>query len=198
MSKFYEELKQINEGSTQRNLPYSESEVRLVDDHEEFANAMKSANDKRDFDSHQLYIISPAEAKEILDEGGKLFMTNDGKAGAYVKADGYMGGLFKDPTVNRKEAAKVLQKVRIEAGGYFFDAFATHLEDIYVDNGFRPLLRMDFDEKQAPDGWEETNLSTKPDIVFFVYDPSYDSKVGDGDRIEDFDEGYEKSKNYKR
>ena len=43
-----------------------------------------------------------------------------------------MGGLFKDPTANRSEAAKVLQEVRVKSGGKFFDAFATHLEDIYV------------------------------------------------------------------
>ena len=63
-------------------------------------------------------------------------MTKDGKAGAYVEADGYMGGLFKNPESDLKSVAKVLQEARIEIGGKYFDAYGTKLEDIYIKNGF--------------------------------------------------------------
>ena len=195
----------INESVVASHLPYTDQEVVMVDNYKEFADALKRSNEKRKEmgtdDSLQLYQPSQDEVKQILDEGGKLFMTSDGYAGAYVKHDGYMGGLFKDPTVNRKNAAKVLQKARIEAGGSFFDAFGypTNLESIYIKNGFRPLIRMDFNEAFAPEGWDSpsSSLASKPDNVFYVYDPTYKAKIGEGERNNDYDEGYEIAKNYK-
>lgn len=195
MSKFYTILEKINK---EEISPYTSEEVYQVDDVELFINALKTAQDKRTEDSLQLYMPSEHEIRDIVNGGGSLFMTNDGLAGAYVKYDGYMGGLFKDPSSKRSQASKVLQKARIEAGGRFFDAFATYLEPLYVKNGFRPLYRMDFDVDQAPTGWEDTNLRDKPDNVFFVYDPYGDYKVGDGEILNDFEKAYELSKNYQK
>jgi hypothetical protein len=56
---------------------------------------------------------------------------------------------------------------------------------------------MPFDPDMAPKGWENTTLASKPDNVFFVYDPDYKAKVGEGETITDFDEAYEMAKNYK-
>ena len=138
MSKFYTILEKINK---EEISPYTSEEVYQVDDVELFINALKTAQDKRTEDSLQLYMPSEHEIRDIVNGGGSLFMTNDGLAGAYVKYDGYMGGLFKDPSSKRSQASKVLQKARIEAGGRFFDAFATYLEPLYVKNGVRPSLR---------------------------------------------------------
>ena len=175
---------------------YTKEEVVETNDAKLFAESQKNANSKRTKDSLQVEILSEEDAQQILDEGGKLFMTNDGKAGAYVKADGYMGGLFKDPTSDKAEAAKILQEVRIEAGGKFFDAFGTHLEDIYIKNGFRPVVRMDFNEEFAPKDWEKTNLKDRPDNVFFVYDPNYKAEKGEGIRNNDYGQAYNIAKKY--
>jgi hypothetical protein len=146
----------------------------------------------------QVSDVSQEEADQIVAEGGKIFMTEDGLAGAYVKKDGYMGGLFKSPKATYKEVAKLLQQARIKVGGKFMDAYATELERIYVKNGFRPIARMKFNEEYAPEGWDAPGsaLAGKPDVVFFAYDPDGKYKIGDGEYVEDYDAAYEMAKNF--
>ena len=183
---------------------YKPEEVKETTDTAAFAASQQEAIAQRVEDKLQVTPVTQEDAQAIVDEGGKLFMTEDGKAGAYVKKDGYMGGLFKQPGADRTQAAKVLQDARIEAGGKFFDAFGinvdsgkgTNLEDIYIKNGFRPIARMTFNPEFAPKGWEKTNLKNRPDNVFFVYDPGYKATKGEGQRIEDYDQAYELAKNF--
>ncbi|MGA1740160.1 MAG: hypothetical protein ACO393_04815, partial [Methylophilaceae bacterium] len=183
---------------------YKLEEVKETTDAAAFAASQAEAIAQRKDDKLQVTPLTQQDAQKILDEGGKLFMTEDGKAGAYVTADGYMGGLFKQPGANRTQAAKVLQEARIKAGGKFFDAFGintesgkgTTLEDIYIKNGFRPVARMTFNPEFAPKGWEKTNLKNRPDNVFFVYDPTYKATKGEGQRIEDYDQAYDLAKNF--
>jgi hypothetical protein len=184
---------------------YTTEDIVESTDAKAFAEAQSSALSQRTDTKLQVDPTSEQDAQKIIDEGGKLFLTSDGKAGAYVTADGYMGGLFKDPNSDKNQASKALQEVRTKAGGKFFDAFGinpetgdgTTLEEIYVKNGFRPVARMPFDPDMAPKGWENTTLASKPDNVFFVYDPDYKAKVGEGETITDFDKAYEMAKNYK-
>ncbi len=186
----------LKDVETTKKEPYTEKDVVETTDAKAFAKAQVSAIEKRKDDKLQVTLLTEQDAQKIIDDGGQLFMTEDGKAGAYVTKDGYMGGLFKDPTVNRSAAAKILQKVRIDAGGKFFDAFATYLEPLYIKNGFRPVVRMTFNEEFAPPGWKKTNLKSKPDNVFFVFDPDYKAKKGEGVRIEDYDKAYDTAKNF--
>jgi hypothetical protein len=118
----------------------------------------------------QVDLLTEEDAKKIVDEGGKLFMTKDGKSGAYVKADGYMGGLFKNPESELKNVSKVLQEARL--------------------NGFKPVARVKFDESMAPKGWdaETSPLKNKPDLVFFAYDPKSKNKKGEGEYFDTYDE----------
>ena len=146
----------------------------------------------------QVSDVSKEEADAILAEGGKIFMTEDGMAGAYVKKDGYMGGLFKNPKAKISEVGKVLQQARVAVGGKFMDAYATKLEDIYIKNGFRPVARMKFNPEYAPKGWDAPGspLANQPDVVFFAYDPEGKYSKGDGQYVEDYDAAYEMAKNF--
>lgn len=147
----------------------------------------------------QVSDVSQDEAQKIIDEGGKLFITEDNMSGGYVKPDGYMGGLFKNPKSALKSVSKVLQQARMKVGGKFFDAFATKLEDIYIENGFRPVARLKFNEAYAPEGWDSPGsvLKDKPDVVFFAYDPDGTYAKGEGEMFTDYDEAYEFAKNHK-
>jgi hypothetical protein len=195
---------EVRELGVEEQTAYKPEEVKETSDVNAFADSQAEAIAQRKDDKLQVTPLTKDDAQKIIDEGGKLFITDDGKAGAYVTADGYMGGLFKQPDANRTQAAKVLQDARIQAGGKFFDAFGinvetgkgTTLEDIYIKNGFRPIVRMTFNPEVAPEGWENTNLKNRPDNVFFVYDPNYEAKKGEGQRIEDYDQAYEIAKNY--
>lgn len=170
---------------------------------EDYANSMSTAIEGMSKTKNKINLqvdpVTTEDAKNIVEEGGKLFMTKDGKSGAYVKADGYMGGLFKDPSSNLSEVGKVLQQARVEAGGKYFDAYGTKLEDIYIKNGFVPVARVPFNEEFAPEGWDakDSPLKDKPDVVFFAYDPNNKVTKGGGEVVTDYNTGLEAAKNYK-
>ncbi len=161
---------------------------------EEYVNAMSRAfevaKERGDKKFLQVTQVDLETAQSIVDGGGKLFVSEDGSAGAYVKGDGYMGGLFKSPDSELKGVSRPLQQVRRENGGTFFDAYGTDLERQYVQNGFRPVARVPFNEEYAPEGWndEDSPLKDKPDVVFFA--PGR-GKVGEGEVVSDYDAGME-------
>ena len=187
--------------------PVNNKPVYTRDDIEEVTNAKRyseamtfaieemkkapSVNNK----SLQVDLIPETKAQEILDSGGRIFMSKDNMVGGYVLPNGYMGGLFKNPLTTKNRAALPLQQARIEVGGRFFDSYDLN-EDTYLKNGFRPLVRMDFNEEYAPENWEETSLVSRPDNVFFVYDPTYKATKGEGDRINDYTEAFSFVTNY--
>jgi|DEB0MinimDraft_6_1074348.scaffolds.fasta_scaffold00455_4 hypothetical protein len=159
---------------------------------EEYVNAMSRAfevaKERGDKKFLQVSQVDLETAQSIVDGGGKLFVSEDGSAGAYVKGDGYMGGLFKSPDSELKGVSRPLQQVRRENGGTFFDAYGTDLERQYVQNGFRPVARIPFNEEYAPEGWNDADspLKDKPDVVFFT--PGR-GKVGEGEVVSDYDAG---------
>lgn len=152
------------------------------------ARAFDVANERGDKKFLQLTQVDLETAQSIVNGGGKLFVTDDGSAGAYVKSDGYMGGLFKSPDSELKGVSRPLQQVRRENGGTFFDAYGTDLERQYVQNGFKPVARIPFNEEYAPEGWndEDSPLKDRPDVVFFTPGKG---NVGDGKVVSEYDAG---------
>lgn len=193
MSKFINTIQKVTESI---GGAYKESDFESTTDVDRFVAAQAAAMSKRTTDRNQVDILTPEGAQSILDGGGYLFIATDDSAGSFVKGDGYMGGLFKDPTSGKSGASKVLQKIRRDHGGKFFDAYATHLEDIYIKNGYKPVARLDFVSDYAPSGWDDegSSLASKPDVAFFVYDPSSGAVKGDGVRMDDWDKAYDLAK----
>ena len=169
-------------------------DIEEVTDAARYANAMAKATERMRELKNKMFLqvdpITVESAQNIIDEGGKLFMSKDGLAGAYVKADGYMGGLFKNPDSQLKIVSSPLQTARARNGGKFYDAFATKLEELYVGNGWKPVARLDFNPEFAPEGWDDADspLRVQPDVVFFV---KGEGKVGEGARMTDYMEAYE-------
>lgn len=143
----------------------------------------------------QVTLLSEDDLNEIVSAGGRMFMSNDGMSGGYVMPDGYMGGLFKNPDSELKGMSKPMQQVRKAAGGKFFDAFATKLETMYIENGYKPVGRLDFNEEYAPEGWNDPDspLKDKPDVVFFIEGDG--GKPGDGVRIDEYMDAYNAASN---
>tara|TARA_R110000803_G_scaffold16197_8_gene44491 strand:+ start:1146 stop:8096 length:6951 start_codon:yes stop_codon:yes gene_type:complete len=195
----------VEEVKKPKKPAYKQEEVEETTDAKKYSSAMAVAMEGRKEESMQVDLVDEKGAQQILDDGGKIFMTKDGKSGGYVTKDGYMGGLFKDPTAGRSEAAKVLQAARTQAGGKFTDAYTTNpetgkgtkLEATYIENGFKPVARIPFNEEYAKEGWKETTLKHKPDVVFFAYDPAGKQKEGDGVVMDDYDAAKVLAKNYK-
>ena len=173
-------------------------DVEEVTDASRYAEAMAAAiNRDKELGRNLMIQVSPLTTEDVqkmLDDGAKLFMTRDGLAGAYVTADGYMGGLFKNADSELGRVSVPLQDVRRAAGGKFFDAYATRLENMYVDNGFKPVARLDFNPDFAPEGWdaETSPLKDQPDVVFFV---DGEGKVGEGIRMEEYQNAFDYASN---
>ena len=135
-----------------------------------YAKAMKAAKYSRGDSGALVDTVSALEVKRIQDEGGKVYLSKDGMAGGFVKADGEMGGLFGN-AAGKSGAAKILQEMRINDGGKYFNSFAQN-NDRYVKNGWKPVSRIKFDESQAPKNWKDNaELAKKPDVIFYAYDP---------------------------
>ena len=168
-------------------------DVEEVTDAGRWAAAMAEATDRMRELKRKMFLqvdaLTEADAQKIIDDGGKLFMTKDGLGGAYLKANGYMGGLFKNPDSQLKAISGPLQTIRAREGGKFYDAFATMLEEIYVNNGWKPVARLDFNEEFAPEGWNDPDspLRDKPDVVFFI---KGEGTVGGGIRMADYDAAF--------
>jgi len=173
-------------------------DVEEVTDASRYADAMAAAIERdKELGRNLMIQVSPLTTEDVqkmLDDGAKLFMTRDGLAGAYVTADGYMGGLFKNADSQLGRVSVPLQDVRRAAGGKFFDAYATKLENMYVDNGFKPVARLDFNPDFAPEGWdaETSPLKDQPDVVFFV---DGKGKVGDGIRMNEYQNAFDYASN---
>lgn len=180
--------------------PYQSKDIVVSNDAIKYSKAQNKAFDTREDGGIQADRITEEKAQEIVDDGGKIIMTKDGKAGGYVKSDGYIGGLFKDPSSEHSKAGKVLQDARIKEGGKFTEVLGKNLEDQYIKNGFRPVYRIPFDEKYAPEGWKDNkHLKDKPDNVFMVYDPEGVYKSGDGETISGenaYDSAYNKARDF--
>tara|TARA_R110002074_G_scaffold160473_1_gene317983 strand:- start:11449 stop:21243 length:9795 start_codon:yes stop_codon:yes gene_type:complete len=168
-------------------------DVEQITDASKFSAAMAEATERMMELKNKVFLqvdtLTTEDVQEILDEGGQLFMTKDGLAGAYLKADGYMGGLFKNPDSGFKLVSSPLQNTRERNGGKFYDAFGTGLEELYINNGWRPVARLDFNPEFAPEGWDDSNspLKDQPDVVFFV---KGEGVIGEGIRLTDYDEAY--------
>ena len=95
-------------------------DVEEVTDAGRWAAAMAEATDRMKELKQKMFLqvtaMTEAEAQKILDDGGKLFMTKDGLGGAYLKADGYMGGLVQKPRLtaqsNQRSASGYQSKRR--------------------------------------------------------------------------------------
>ncbi|MCW4027632.1 MAG: hypothetical protein NWE76_09140 [Candidatus Bathyarchaeota archaeon] len=86
-----------------------------------------------------------------------------------------------------KKAAAAMLDLAKEKGGKYMDAYATKLEEIYVEAGFKPVSRVDFNSEFAPDGWDADNspLKGEPDVVFFTLG---EGKIGEGKKVESYDD----------
>ena len=189
-------------GYTPQGSRIGEADIRVISEKDNYGMWRNlSSRYKANTEAHvrmttgaenQVTELSEEEVSKLFDEGAK-FVTADAlgvNAIGYVTADGYIGGLSKNPEgVGRGVQAALLGK-RVELGGTHLECFATYLEGNNIREGFVPVARIPFNEELAPKGWDaETSLlKDKPDLVFMAYDPAAakNAKPGDGARLDDY------------
>lgn len=180
-----------------------------IDDPVAFRDALIAAKENRKANGKndwiQVHAKTEKEYEELLKQGGHLLVSKDGKVGIAVGADGFVGSGFAHVDAPKGALAPLLN-MAIKLGARYTDAFDTYLPEYYAKFGFKASGRMKFDEAMAEEGWSDTILKDKPDVVFMYYDGgdrmTIDKRFGefeeysktDGEYVNSYDEGVTQSK----
>ena len=160
--------------------------------------------------SAALFLESITDAKGAIEHGAavetkteeeykqlRLFVTPDLQAGFALAGDDIVS-LFSTGTDSVKGSAVAMMVLGIQQGGRRLDAFDTVLPDIYSQLGFRVVSRLNWDDTQAPPGWDKATFEAwnggEPDVVFMAYDPDHMEVYtgqSEGTLFEDFGEAAE-------
>lgn len=122
----------------------------------------------------------------------RTFLTNDGKAGFALKGNDIVSVFSKEPHVG---GVNGIMQLAVQEGGRRLDAFDTVLPDLYYNNGFKTVARLDWNNEFQPEGWDKETFKQfnngQPDVVFMVYDPEYNKPPTntDGEKINEYDQG---------
>ncbi len=133
----------------------------------------------------QVEIKSPEELADA-----RLFRTENG-SGFAIKPDGDIVAVFQSGNETGRIGYSMMQAA-IAAGGKKLDAFDTFLSGIYETAGFKPVARLPWNDEFAPDNWDKNTFkgfnNGEPDVVFYVYDPSYFGGATDVPKFTDYDD----------
>ncbi len=143
-------------------------------DREAFSGAIRKTHEEHAFGA----AVAVKDPQFYQDKHTKLFLSEDRLAGLAVSPDGDLVSGFKHP----KSKAN-FDELLDEASplSTHLDAFASgngHLPELYAKHGFKPIARVKFDRKYAPEGWDYDKHG-EPDVVFMVRDPDNKLKLPD-------------------
>lgn len=110
--------------------------------------------------------VDPQPADTLNSEGTRTFMSQDGMAGAAVKRDGDIIGVFKNSADPRPGAVNDLIITALSNGGNKLDCYGMGLGKKYTQLGFVPVARMDFNPEYATDWKPEFGT---PDVIFWMH-----------------------------
>lgn len=110
--------------------------------------------------------VDSQPAENLNAEGTRTFMSPDGMAGAAVKQDGDIVGVFKNSTDTRPGAVNDLIITALSNGGDKLDCYGMGLGKKYTQLGFVPVARMDFNPEYATDWKPEFGT---PDVIFWMH-----------------------------
>lgn len=110
--------------------------------------------------------ITPEDARRMASQGTQFLVIDpytDAEAyypaGAYLTADGYLGGLYsRRPGYGSQIVAKA-----VELGARKLDCLGDELADLYRRHGFEETFRAGWDEELKPELWQASY--GKPDYI---------------------------------
>ena len=153
----------------------------LDDAPEAFQQAIRASKEASKFGA-AVYVYDVADYANM-----RLFISEDGKSGFALKGNDIVS-VFS----GLKGAANSMLQLAVDEGGRKLDAFDTVLPEIYADNGFKVVARVNWNDEYSPEGWDKAAFSNfnngEPDVVFMVYDPANASELG-GEQVAAYEEG---------
>ena len=119
---------------------------------EQYALAFAHAANRDDRIPAYLSHVSPESARAMATAGAQ-FLAVSGfgpcPAAAYLRADGYFGGLF---SLIPGYGSQIVGRA-VELGARKLDCLGDDLAGLYARHGFREIFRAPWDDKQAPELW---------------------------------------------
>lgn len=118
--------------------------------------------------------------QKIIADGGRLYLSEDGKTGYVLTGGKDLQNLFNNGGIDGSGKAALLHA--IQSGAETLDCFDGFLPRLYNQFGFRPYMAYQFDDQYAPEGWNYER-DGRPDVVFMQYKGPRDvtairSKIG--------------------
>ena len=152
-----------------------------------FASAITDSKNTSPFGA-AVYVYPVSDYRKM-----RLFLSEDGKSGVAVKADGDVVSVF-----GAGGTGDAIMQLAVSAGGKKLDAFDTILPDLYNRHGFVAVARTSWNDEFSPEGWNKETFvgfnGGEPDVVFMVYKPSHFGIYTTSDGIKfNGDDGYDKA-----
>ena len=132
-----------------------------------FLNCVKTA---RDNNPHGAFIGMNHTSEEYAEM--TMMTINAGAAGVAVKSDGDIVSIFKNSIIARRDnigqVIRLLLSEALHVGGKKLNCFDGYLSKIYIEAGFAPVCRLEFNDDSAPEGWN-FDRDGRPDVVFMAH-----------------------------
>lgn len=134
-------------------------------DNAAFSSALTAA---RDADARNGWAVTPEPGAELDQRGVRSFLTGNGTSGFAITPDGDIIGVFSNKAAGApKGMTWQILPTAVENGGVKLDCYGERLVNLYEDNGFVPVARVEFNPEYANPGWTADKGS--PDIYFMMH-----------------------------
>lgn len=142
--------------------------VQMPDSQEGVQTFISAAKSARKGDPSGPKLFSKEEYSDM-----KLFLSQDGQAGAAVTDEGEIVSVFGPVS---KQPAVLF--AALQSGGSWISVLETGPVDQLKDMGFGTLVRTEWDPSQKPRDWKVSEMG-KPDTLYMVHKPTKSGKVVD-------------------
>lgn len=119
--------------------------------------------------------------QEIIDNGGKVFLTDDGTMGFAVEGDGNLTAVFKHDANKTKGMAARATLGAIKNGAFKGDCYGRKLVNMYSMGGFEPVGRMNYEygfndamDAQVRQQLADGVITKEPDVYVLKLRDGYD------------------------
>ena len=122
-----------------------------------------------------------ANIQEIIDNGGKVYLTDDGTMGFAVEGDGNLTAVFKHSSNETPGMASRATLAAVKNGAYRGDCYGRKLVNMYSRGGFEPVGRMKYGygfneamDAQVRQQLAEGKITKEPDVYVLKLRDDYD------------------------
>ena len=147
---------------------------------ERFADAFEAARQSNKYGA-AVDARDAANIQEIIDNGGKVFLIEDGTMGFAVEGDGNLTAVFKHSDNPTKGMAARATLAAIKNGAYRGDCYGRKLVNMYSMGGFEPVGRMKYGygfndemDAQVREQLAEGKIKKEPDVYVLKLRDGYD------------------------